>query len=241
MRPSRIGKGSSVVVFSRPIAVTATVTPEAPVPLTDPQLWETISAWRLPYRKERDDEAQPKRTCASFQHNLRKRGDWTDESARRITEMYRKFLYLKALTGKPVTPSEAIDMAWHLHLEFPADYRALCDAVGRDIPHRVVFYENELEEAYVRGRALYEAEFDAPPDRDLWPSREDQTRFQTGRVVAIQLVFGGFYLAVVLGVWVGGFRGFLLGAGIELAIVGVLAYLDPRLPPVEPSKIARCG
>jgi hypothetical protein len=210
------------------------------MPLSDPLLWDKIATWTLPHRRERDDFAEPPRTCGSFEDCLRKKGDWTDASASRITEMYRKFLYLKALSGKPVTPSEAIDMAWHLHLEFPADYSALCDAVGRDIPHRIVFYENELEEAYVRGRALYEAEFDAPPDRDLWPSGEDQTRAEIYRLVVMGAVLVGV-VSVLLGSAVGGLAGLLLAGAIVAAAISVVFYLHARWGDASPSKMARCA
>lgn len=81
------------------------------MPLSNPDLWQKIANWPLPYRAERDTGVEPSRDCRCFEHNLRKQGDWTDESAVRITEIYRQFLYLKALSGRPVTPSECIDSA----------------------------------------------------------------------------------------------------------------------------------
>jgi hypothetical protein len=211
------------------------------MPLSDPPLWETIRQWPLPYRREQDPDASPPRTCASFEDNLRKRGDWTDASASRITEMYRKFLYLKALSGKPVTPSEPIDMAWHLHLEFPSDYAALCAALGRDMAHLRDLDHAERVRVYDRGRALFEAEFDRPPDSDLWPSRRDQRRALVGGLVGLAagvIVF----VSIDFGSRLGGVAGFLMAGGAIAVAASVLAYLKSRLPDVTPpSKIARCA
>jgi hypothetical protein len=196
------------------------------MPLSDPPLWETIRQWPLPYRPEHDPDARPPRTCASFEDNLRKRGDWTDASASRITEMYRKFLYLKALSAKPVTPSEAIDMAWHLHLQFSADYRALCDAVGRDIPHLTRLGKTELEQAYETGRALFEAEFDRAPDRDLWPSGKDRDLLRFWLAISIVIFVIGGVSSVFLAATVSEAWGAVLFGGSMVLFFAVAVIVD---------------
>ncbi len=35
---------------------------------------------------------------------------------------YRRFAFLAATAGHPVTPSDAVDQAWHLHLTYSRDY-----------------------------------------------------------------------------------------------------------------------
>lgn len=160
------------------------------MPITDPALWTIIRDWPLPFKDERDSMFNPPRICVSFEHNLRKDGDWTDESARRITMIYRQFLYLKALSGETLTPSEAMDRAWHLHLSFPENYAALCAAVGRDIPHRTDLTRKECRAAYERGRAEFQREFGLP-DRDLWPSLTDAAAWRKALfVLAFFGVFG---------------------------------------------------
>jgi hypothetical protein len=212
------------------------------MPVSDPILWDKVATWPLPHRRETDKDAEPPRTCASFEDCLRKKGDWTDESARRITEGYRRFLYLKALSGEPITPSQAIDMAWHLHLSFPADYAALCKALGRDVPHLTGLSPDEQAQAYDRGLALYAAEFDRAPHVDLWPSRENLSRARFLFLVTYVALFGS------VGLWwtIGGLRGFLIACAFFLPLVLVRVHLEKRwdLGPgarVIPPVIPRCG
>jgi hypothetical protein len=179
------------------------------VPLSDPLLWSRIEKWLLPHREERDAGAEPPRTCVCFEHNLRKRGDWTDNSASRITNVYRRFLYLKALTGEPIAPSEVIDTAWHLHLEFPSDYAALCATLGRDIAHLRDLDHAERVRAYDRGSALFKAKFDRPPDSDLWPSRRDQRRALVAGLVGLAAAVIVF-VSIDVGSRLGGVAGFLM-------------------------------
>ena len=132
-----------------------------------PSLWVKIRGWHLPHRSEWDTEAESSRLCDRFEHNLRKNGDWTDASADRITAIYRWPLYLKELSGGDVPASTFIDAARHWEPEFPDNYAALCQSIGRDIPHRTKLTYAECQKAHGYGLAVYAKEFDQPVDRDL--------------------------------------------------------------------------
>jgi len=67
------------------------------MPLSDPGLWTVIRDHPLPFRAVKDHGCDPPRVCSSFADYLRRDGDWTDETAMRITAIYREFLYLKGL------------------------------------------------------------------------------------------------------------------------------------------------
>lgn len=83
------------------------------MPLSDPKLWDVIRTWPLPYWDEMDHGVSPPRRSIRFEDSLRKAGDWTDLATEEITVAYRRFLYLKALTGETLTPPSWIDTAWH--------------------------------------------------------------------------------------------------------------------------------
>ena len=206
------------------------------MPLTDPALWYAIRDWPLPYRADHDRDALPPRTCTCFADCLRMKGDWTDDSAERITTAYRRFLYLKALSGQPVTPSACIDEAWHLHMTHPDDYAALCRAIGRDIPHGTDLSYAELQRAYDRGHALYAAEFDKAPPRDLWPTGEALTEAEKLGLVQMSVVGVSVFLGVI------GFALKLWWVVVPLGVINyVLLHYANRWGGTSPEKMARCG
>src|SRR5688572_19587710 len=51
-----------------------------------------------------------------FSARLARENGWSREYTERVMEEYKCFLFLAATVDFPVTPSEPIDQAWHLHL-----------------------------------------------------------------------------------------------------------------------------
>jgi hypothetical protein len=168
------------------------------MPLTDPELWNVIGTWPLPTRAVPIPLIDPHRRH-DFAALLYKSSGWHHESVDRVIEIYRKFLYLKAISPRPVTPSHAIDTAWHLHLEFVEDYLALCRATGRDLRHDRNLTHDVSDRAYLSSLALYESEFDIPPDDDLWPSpaATADTHAKAAVGIAVIIVVGVPFLAAV--------------------------------------------
>lgn len=113
-------------------------------------------------------------TGRRFEEVLAERNDWPLPLAERVADEYCGFLYLAATAGFEVTPSEAVDQAWHLHLEWPHYRQVLCgEILGRPLEHRPgpgspddeLRYRRQYEETL----ALYERIFDKAPPRDIWP------------------------------------------------------------------------
>jgi hypothetical protein len=206
--------------------------------LSDPKLWKLIETWPLPFREEKDHASPPRRTCTRFEHNLRKIGDWTDEASVRITEAYRRYLYLKALNGGPITPPKCIDEAWHLHLEFPQNFTSLEELAGGSIPHVTDLSAIVRRNAYDEGRSLWLREFDTEPPIDIWPSRElIQANRRTGVWAALGIsvvIFGIAALDTPIGF--GFLATFVLVVGACLVVFPLIRTSD-----LSPETISRCG
>ena len=54
---------------------------------------------------------------------------WSRNYAKRVAEEYKRFLILAALSEHPVTPSDQVDQAWHLHIVYTRSYHEWCDAL----------------------------------------------------------------------------------------------------------------
>ena len=52
----------------------------------------------------------------SFHQRLAHEQKWSPAFAEKVIGEYKKFVYLAMVAGHPVTPSEQVDQAWHLHL-----------------------------------------------------------------------------------------------------------------------------
>ncbi|MDX2201086.1 MAG: hypothetical protein SF069_19195 [Phycisphaerae bacterium] len=120
-------------------------------------------------------------TSFTFEARLARENGWTRGYARRVIEEYRRFVFLAMVSKHPVTPSEQVDQAWHLHLTFTRKYwEELC---GRVLPrplHHNPTRGGAAEGAkfvdwYERTRGLYRAWFGAEPPADIWPA--SATRF----------------------------------------------------------------
>ena len=72
-----------------------------------------------------------------FTARLAREQGWTHVFAGRVVQEYKRFVALAMLSGHPVTPSEEVDQAWHLHLVYTRSYwHGLCrDVLGRDLHH----------------------------------------------------------------------------------------------------------
>ena len=64
----------------------------------------------------------PEGTAYTFSDRLAKENGWSAGFTARVVEEYRKFAFLAAAAGHPVSPSHAVDEAWHLHLVYTRSY-----------------------------------------------------------------------------------------------------------------------
>lgn len=137
---------------------------------TNDRLWKRIESQPI----------GPQSAVLGFPRRLARDNGWSDAHAERVLAEYRRFLFLAARAGHPVTPSDAVDQAWHLHLIYSDDYwNTWCREVLGFPFHHGPTRGGSTEQAkytdwYARTLASYEACFGTPPPSDIWPAVEDR-------------------------------------------------------------------
>jgi hypothetical protein len=116
----------------------------------------------------------------TFSQRLARENGWTESYTERVITEYKKFIFLCVISPHPVTPSDEVDQAWHLHLVYTKSYWTdLCkDILGKDIHHTpteggpaerdkfIDYYEATLQ--------LYHDKFEESPPPDIWPPTEQR-------------------------------------------------------------------
>lgn len=132
----------------------------------DEALWQRIV----------DHHIGPSGASLTFADRLARENRWSLSHAERVIGEYKRFCFLALTAGGEVTPSDAVDQAWHLHLTYSRDYwQVFCpDVLGAELHHgptrggpdeRGRFYRQ-----YAETLAAYEHAFGHPPPADIWPS-----------------------------------------------------------------------
>jgi hypothetical protein len=117
----------------------------------------------------------PDDAALSFADRLARENGWSPAYAARVIEEYKRFCFLAVTAGHEVTPSDAVDQAWHLHLTYSRDYweRFCPEILDRPLHHGPTAggasEKQRYFEQYAQTLASYEREFGTPPT-DLWPS-----------------------------------------------------------------------
>lgn len=117
-------------------------------------------------------------SALSFSQRLARENDWSPDFTRRVLEEYRRFLFLAARAGHPVTPSDEVDQAWHLHLVYTESYwNDLCrDILGKPLHHGPTrggsAEGGKFAAWYARTLESYEKIFAQAPPPDIWPASE---------------------------------------------------------------------
>lgn len=110
-----------------------------------------------------------------FTSRLAREQGWTHAFAARVVGEYRRFLYLAMTAGHPVTPSEEVDQAWHLHLVYTKSYwHGLCrDVLGRDLHHEPTTggarEGAKFVDWYAKTLESYQVVFGHPAPAEIWP------------------------------------------------------------------------
>lgn len=126
------------------------------------------------------DDGEPTLT---FARRLARENGWPLPFAERVIVEYKRFVYLAVAAGHPVTPSEEVDEAWHLHLTYTESYwNRLCrEVLSRPLHHnptRGGAAENaKFEDWYAKTLESYATIFGSPPPGDIWPGVRE--RFTT--------------------------------------------------------------
>lgn len=129
------------------------------------ELWSKIFTFQLDI-----NDAQ-----YSFTQRLAFENGWSIKYTQRVIDEYKKFLYLSLATGKPLTPSDEVDQAWHLHLIYSRSYwhdlfRDTLDHKGlHHGPTKGGQQENlRYNEQYNNTLDIYREAF-GPEPQDIWP------------------------------------------------------------------------
>lgn len=135
------------------------------MPLSDPALWSRLEALSF----------GPNDGAFGFVDRLARDNGWRKLFAARVVEEYRRFLYLCGVAGQPVTPSDEVDQAWHLHLTCTRSYwDDLCgDVLGRPLHHEPTRggpdQRRKYDAQYRATLELYVRQFGEAPPVDIWP------------------------------------------------------------------------
>ncbi|MCU0736684.1 MAG: hypothetical protein MUF20_14420, partial [Methylotetracoccus sp.] len=110
-----------------------------------------------------------------FSARLARENGWSQDFARRVIEEYKRFLFLVSVSDHMLTPSEAVDEAWHLHLVYSQSYwEDLCGKVlERPLHHQPTnggqAQAAHFRDCYERTLDAYEDWFSIPAPKDIWP------------------------------------------------------------------------
>jgi uncharacterized protein (TIGR04222 family) len=111
-----------------------------------------------------------------FSTRLARENNWPLPYTHRVIAEYKRFAFLAVAAGHPVSPSEDVDQAWHLHLTYSENYwKVFCpEILGQPLHHQPTrggeTERDKFEDWYARTLASYEAFFGASPPADIWPS-----------------------------------------------------------------------
>ena len=132
-----------------------------------------------------------------FSVRLAREQGWTPGYADRVVEEYRRFAFLAVAAGHGVTPSKAVDEAWHLHLLYTRSYwEEFCPkALGRPLHHHPADggLDDETKYAgwYEATLASYGRMFGESPPADVWPREPARTKRRWAFLAALPLLLGG--------------------------------------------------
>lgn len=132
------------------------------------ELWEKIRLFPL------DDPSAQFR----FSDRLARENGWTLLYAFRAMEEYKRFMFLVCCSPQALTPSDAVDQVWHLHLLYTESYWVdFCEkTLGRPIHHGPTkggpTERSNYRDRYSDTLARYAETFGQAPPPDIWPTPE---------------------------------------------------------------------
>jgi hypothetical protein len=135
------------------------------VPPHEDPLWVRLSHYSI----------GPADAALPFPARLARENGWNLSEAERVIGEYKRFCYLAMRAGHVVTPSDAVDQTWHLHLTYSRDYweRFCPEILGGPLHHGPTTggaAEDEFYyEHYAQTLKSYERLFGVEAPADLWP------------------------------------------------------------------------
>jgi hypothetical protein len=139
---------------------------------TEYELWQSINEFPLDITAAK----------LKFSDRLAKENNWTVAYTNNVITEYRKFLFLCCVTpkGTMITPSDAVDQAWHLHLTYTKSYwKDLCEnTLKREIHHTPtqggIEEGKKFENCYEHTFDLYREKFGTEPPKNIWLDNEQR-------------------------------------------------------------------
>ena len=125
---------------------------------------------------------EPEGARLRFADRLARENGWSRTFAAAVMTEYRRFLFLAATAEHAVTPSDAVDQAWHLHLAYSRHYwDELCGRIlGKPLHHGPTAgggnEDRRYRDQYQATLDAYRTTFGAAPPRDIWPSVDERFR-----------------------------------------------------------------
>lgn len=122
-----------------------------------------------------DYEIGPTGAAFTFTQRLARENRWSADYAERVLTEYKRFCWLACEAGHEVTPSDAVDHAWHLHLTYSRDYwERFCPQILQKPLHHGPTEGGSAErtryyDQYAQTLASYKTHFGEPAPLDIWP------------------------------------------------------------------------
>lgn len=132
---------------------------------TDHPVWAALSSYAV----------GPRDTPLSFGQRLARENGWSAELTERVFDEYRRFCFLASTSDVELTPSDAVDQVWHLHLTYTRDYwDCFCpEVLGRPLHHGPTagghVEQSRFFDQYAVTLQRYEQVFGEAPPKDIWP------------------------------------------------------------------------
>ena len=117
-----------------------------------------------------------------FSERLAHENRWSPSYTARVIDEYKRFCFLSVVCGHPVTPSVAVDEAWHLHLLYSDHYwNFWCpEILGRELHHGPTRggadEAAKFDDWYRKTLLSYANFFSQAPPEDIWPGPESRGR-----------------------------------------------------------------
>ncbi len=111
----------------------------------------------------------------AFVDRLAADNGWSRDHAQQVEREYLRFLFLSQRVSHAVTPSDAVDQAWHLHLCYTRSYwEELCGKIlDRPLHHGPTkggkSEADSYRSQYQKTLASYVETFGEKPPKEIWP------------------------------------------------------------------------
>jgi len=140
-----------------------------PPSFPDHPVWASLSRYTI----------GPEDAALPFAARLARENGWSAAYAARVIEEYKRFCFLAVTGGSggggEVTPSDAVDQAWHLHLTYSRDYweRFCPEILSCQLHHGPTAgggtERHRYAEQYAETLKRYEEVFGELAPLDIWP------------------------------------------------------------------------